>query len=112
MTFSKGEMKRMNSVYGNGAVYASDGKRVFQYVAANFRAEKLSTKNSLDLDMQEEELLVCVGGYTSKAGAIRALDLIKKRIELIPESDFNPLESDFKDTAELDVVNCWPERRR
>ena len=111
MTFRKSDMKLAEVVYGNGAVYASDGRRVYGYLSANFSVHPELPESSLDIDMDKGEVIVAFESGTTKADAIRAIDLIKRRIEQIPEVDFNPDEWDIP-ASKRTIVGCWEEDAR
>ena len=111
MAFKKSEMKRIDRMHGNGAVYATDGRRVFEYLVTNFDIATLYPKGDLDLFVDQDEVIISCGGGTTKEGALRALELVKRRIEAIPQSDFNPYDGDGAEVAKRHTVDCWPDQK-
>ena len=82
-------MKNLESIYGNGAVYVSDGHMVAEFPGHNFDICSLDIPVGSNYWL-DEGIAVALGVYTNQAGAVLALKRIIRKINATPKAQFNP----------------------
>lgn len=86
----KKDMDDLERLYGNGSVYVSDGKGVYEFQGHNFDIESLEANTGNEFWITGE-LVVALGYGITRARAISALARVAEKIANTPKKKFNPL---------------------